>query len=96
MVKKTVSNPLMFFFIICFSVMLSPVYLPATDTSEYIIKTWTIEDGLPQNSVISLIQTSDGYIWFGTELGLVRFNGVELKIFNRWNTEGTNNQSMFL
>lgn len=35
-----------------------------------------IEDGLPHNSVRALAQTADGYLWIGTEGGLVRFDGV--------------------
>jgi len=58
---------------------------PSDMTAEYYIKAWTIDDGLPQNSILSLIQTRDGYIWFGTELGLVRFNGVDFRVYNRWN-----------
>jgi ligand-binding sensor domain-containing protein/AraC-like DNA-binding protein len=52
----------------------------------YIVTTVTIEDGLPQNSVLCLRQTREGYIWLGTHSGLVRFDGIRLRIFNRWNT----------
>ncbi len=47
---------------------------------------WTTEEGLPQNSVISLIQTRDGYLWLGTLNGLVRFDGVRFEIFDESNT----------
>lgn len=57
----------------------------------YLVSSWTIENGLPQNSVLSLIQTADGYIWFGTQSGLVRFDGVSVRVFNRWNTEALKN-----
>src|SRR5262245_40465462 len=40
------------------------------------IDTWTTDNGLPQNSVTGLTQTPDGYIWFSTNDGLVRFDGV--------------------
>ena len=33
---------------------------------------WSTEEGLPQSSVISVIQTRDGYFWLGTLNGLVR------------------------
>jgi signal transduction histidine kinase/ligand-binding sensor domain-containing protein len=48
--------------------------------------TWTTEDGLPQNSVTGLTQTRDGYLWFTTNDGLVRFDGARFKIFNKSNT----------
>lgn len=54
---------------------------------DFLIRSWDIEDGLPQNSVSAVIQTRSGYIWFGTQVGLVRFDGTSnYKIFNRWNT----------
>lgn len=49
---------------------------------------WTIEHGLPQNSVLCLIQARDGYLWFGTESGLVRFDGANFRVINRWKTPG--------
>jgi pimeloyl-ACP methyl ester carboxylesterase len=47
------------------------------------IDTWTTDNGLPQNSVTSLTRTPDGYIWFTTNDGLVRFDGVRFKVFNK-------------
>lgn len=37
---------------------------------------WTVDRGLPHNTVLSLAQTSDGYLWIGTWEGLVRFDGA--------------------
>ena len=47
---------------------------------------WTTEQGLPQNSVLALTQTRDGYLWLATLDGLVRFDGVRFSVFNRHNT----------
>ncbi|HEX9271192.1 MAG TPA: two-component regulator propeller domain-containing protein [Candidatus Binatia bacterium] len=59
------------------------------------IDTWTTDNGLPQNSVTSLTQTPDGYIWFTTNDGLARFDGVRFKVFNKSNTpEITNNRML--
>jgi ligand-binding sensor domain-containing protein len=44
--------------------------------------------GLPQRSVISMVQTRDGYLWLGTTKGLARFDGNRYEIFNEWNTPG--------
>ncbi len=49
-------------------------------------KNWRAADGLPQNSVLSLAQTDDGYLWAGTWEGLVRFDGTRLTVFDRANT----------
>ncbi len=46
-------------------------------------KTFTVDDGLPQSSVMSMIQDHRGYIWFGTQNGICRFNGLEFRAFTR-------------
>lgn len=56
-----------------------------TAIAQYQSETWTTENGLPQNSVTSIVQSKDGYIWFGTFGGLVRFDGIKFKIFNTIN-----------
>jgi Two component regulator propeller len=59
------------------------------------VDTWTTDNGLPQNSVTSLTRTPDGYIWFTTNDGLARFDGVHFKVFNKSNTpEITNNRML--
>jgi signal transduction histidine kinase/ligand-binding sensor domain-containing protein len=42
-----------------------------------------MENGLPQNTVQALAQTRDGFIWLGTEVGLVRFDGSGFATFDR-------------
>ena len=37
---------------------------------------WSVQDGLPSGLVWALAQDGDGYIWVGTDTGLVRFDGV--------------------
>lgn len=44
------------------------------------------EDGLTQNTVTSIVQTRDGYIWVGTFGGLARFDGVRFTLFTSSNT----------
>lgn len=50
---------------------------------EYILRRYTVDQGLPQNSVTRIAQTSDGYLWFATYRGLVRFDGVRFDVFDR-------------
>ena len=45
-------------------------------TDNYNTRLWQIEDGLPNNTVQAIAQTSDGYLWVGTREGLARFDGV--------------------
>src|ERR1700677_4814255 len=47
---------------------------------------WRTDSGLPQNTVHSILQTRDGYLWLGTDGGLVRFNGLDLVTFDSENT----------
>ncbi|MGZ4871049.1 MAG: two-component regulator propeller domain-containing protein [Candidatus Angelobacter sp.] len=59
---------------------------PHKPITQYVHTVWRSEDGLPQNSIQALLQTRDGYLWIGTQEGLVRFNGVEFKVFNKSTT----------
>ncbi|MDZ7720251.1 MAG: ATP-binding protein [Balneolaceae bacterium] len=54
----------------------------------FISQHWTVEDGLPVNSITKIIQSSRGYIWFGTYDGLVRFDGVRFKVFKTAEYDG--------
>jgi len=45
-----------------------------------------MENGLPQNTVQALAQTGDGFIWLGTEVGLVRFDGNGFQVFDKNST----------
>ena len=56
--------------------------------AQYVIDYWTTDKGLPQNSVLSIQQTPDGYLWFTTFDGLVRFDGVRFTVFNKGNSPG--------
>ncbi|MDB6122087.1 MAG: Histidine kinase [Pedosphaera sp.] len=61
----------------------------ATPDARFNITSWKAGPGLlPQGSVISLIQTRDGYLWMGTLGGLVRFDGTQFKEFDESNTPG--------
>ena len=50
---------------------------PNRKVTQYDVETWLAQDGLPQNSVHAILQDRDGYLWFGTEEGLTRFDGVQ-------------------
>lgn len=55
-------------------------------SEDYILKRWTVEDGMPVNGVVSMVQTADGYLWMSTYDGLVRFDGDQFTVFNTGNT----------
>jgi ligand-binding sensor domain-containing protein len=61
---------------------------PDKPIASYTRTVWEASAGLPQNSVQTVLQTRDGYIWLGTEEGLVRFDGEKFEVFNPGNTPG--------
>ncbi len=58
----------------------------ARPLSEYTQQAWQSDSGLPQNTVRAIVQTRDGFLWLGTEAGLVRFDGSEFQVFDTTNT----------
>jgi PAS domain S-box-containing protein len=59
---------------------------PSKLVTQYVHDIWTSQNGLPQNSVLAIAQTPDGYLWFGTENGVARFDGVRFVTFDVRNT----------
>src|SRR5262245_934318 len=52
----------------------------------FVHESWTIQDGLPLNSIRQVLQGHDGYIWIATLDGLVRFDGVRFTVYNSANS----------
>ena len=67
---------------------------PGRALTQYGHDVWTDQDGLPQNSFQAILQTSDGYIWMGTQEGLVRFDGLRFTVYNRRNTPAITSNSI--
>jgi ligand-binding sensor domain-containing protein/signal transduction histidine kinase len=59
---------------------------PYRSLDHYGHQVWRTDSGLPQNTVHAVTQTRDGYVWLGTDGGLVRFDGVDLVTFDAENT----------
>jgi ligand-binding sensor domain-containing protein/signal transduction histidine kinase len=59
----------------------------STPTSQYVHSVWQTDDGLPQNYVVAIAQTTDGYLWLATQEGLARFDGIRFTVFDNQNTE---------
>ena len=75
--------------LVCSAVwVLSALASAASELQPYRIDPWQVEDGLPQSSVLTIVQTHDGYLWLGTAGGLVRFNGTQFKVFTPNNSPG--------
>lgn len=52
------------------------------------LSVWANSSGLPQATIDAIVQTSDGYLWIGTEEGLVRFDGMRFVVSDRQNAPG--------
>src|SRR5688572_17377799 len=64
----------------------TPALDPNRSLNEFGHQVWTTENGLPQNTVQTIVQTQDGYLWIGTQEGLVRFDGLNFTVFDKENT----------
>ena len=63
-----------------FTILLAALNLPAQNP---FIQLYTTSDGLPSNKVIQMYQDSKKFIWFATAAGLVRYDGLDFKQFQR-------------
>src|SRR5206468_10123986 len=52
----------------------------AAQAQIYRFKSYTSSTGLPNNAIYSIFQDSKGYIWFGTDVGVCRYDGVNYTI----------------
>ena len=59
---------------------------PHRELTHYMHRLWDAEHGLPVNTATALVQTGDGYLWIGSQEGLVRYDGVTFTTFDRLNT----------
>jgi ligand-binding sensor domain-containing protein/signal transduction histidine kinase len=56
---------------------------PNRMVSQYIHDSWGTEKGFPGGSVSSIAQTPDGFLWIGTDRGLIRFDGINFRTFEQ-------------
>lgn len=63
-------------------------------SANYVHESWTVRDGLPVNSVNQIVQSRQGYLWFATFDGLVRFDGARFEVHTSSNTPGLGHQRL--
>jgi signal transduction histidine kinase/ligand-binding sensor domain-containing protein/CheY-like chemotaxis protein len=68
-------------FTICFLFLLFIHWDIYSQFERYRFTHVTTKDGLPHSLIFSICQTQDGFIWFGTNNGLARFDGYNFKLF---------------
>lgn len=59
---------------------------PSKQLSQFGHRSWTQQQGLPQDAVRAIAQAPDGALWVGTDEGLARFDGVEFTIYRQSDT----------
>ncbi len=67
---------------------------PAKDLRQYVLRTWTSEQGLPQDSIRTMLQTRDGFLWIGTRGGLARFDGAGFVLYKAGTPNSIPNESI--
>lgn len=67
---------------------------PYRAVTQYVQSTWDSRQGLPRNYVTGVVQTPDGYLWLGTQAGLVRFDGVRFTVYDDSNTPALRTHSI--
>src|SRR5690349_9067457 len=86
--KQSVSFVL--FFLFCWHA------LDAQLSSTFQVHHYTTENGLPSNAVKGMQwDYESGFLWIGTEAGVVRFNGANFKVFNNQNTSIIKSERIF-
>jgi ligand-binding sensor domain-containing protein/signal transduction histidine kinase len=71
--------------VVCHSVFVSAID-PNRTLSQYIHNSWGMDKGFPGGSVTSIAQTPDGYLWIGTDTGIIRFDGINFHTFDAKST----------
>ena len=68
----------------CFKVLfIIAIGLPVGSIAQnFTFQNYQAENGLSQNTVFSIIQSNDGFMWFGTKAGLNRFDGYNFKLYS--------------
>ena len=58
-----------------------PIRLPVVDGTDIRFTPLSTADGLSQNKVDQIVQDNQGFMWFGTQYGLNRYDGYDFRLF---------------
>src|SRR5450755_1006130 len=64
---------------------------PALSLDQNVVRTWGVDQGLPQGTVYALAQTADGYLWAATQEGFVRFDGTDFITYDKASVQQIHN-----
>jgi signal transduction histidine kinase len=65
-------------------------------SSDFIIRQYTTENGLPQNSIKGFAFDHLGYCWIGTENGLIKYDGVNFRLYEDFKTRPASARVAFI
>ena len=69
--------------------------VPAQQGNNYHLEYLSTDDGLPSNGIKGLQwDDSTGFLWIATEAGIVRYNGIDLKIYSKEDEPRVTNDRM--
>jgi hypothetical protein len=57
------------------------ITLPVVDGEGIRFRRLSTDEGLSQTKIMQIVQDDQGFIWFGTQYGLNRFDGYNFKVF---------------
>lgn len=63
------------------TLMLSTALGDIAADNRYVFRHYTVDNGLPYNGVRAICQDRYGFMWFGLDNGLCRYDGVRMKTF---------------
>ena len=67
---------------------------PNKSVTQYALRSWTADQGLPQGWISALLQTHDGFLWIGTKGGLARFDGIHFNVFKSYEADSIPNDTI--
>jgi len=67
----------------------------STPPPDYLIRNYTTDDGLRSDTVYSIAQDREGYLWCATHAGLVRFDGARFTVFDRDNPPALGTRAIY-
>lgn len=67
---------------------------PPETLSESEVRRWGPSQGLPEETVHSVSETPDGYLWLASRDGLIRFDGANFRVFRPGEAAGSNDNGL--
>lgn len=68
-----------------FLLMMLLLQTAAVQCREFPMLHYTIDDGLPSNTIYQIYRDSKGFIWVATDKGVARHNGIRFEVYTTFN-----------